>query len=618
MDSPLYPGELIIDDTNYLYHMSPRDPNAQGHHGLVPRDFSTHPVGCYAFAKPFDLPLIPESEWQARLDAQIAAKAQLSNIRDISGPGGVPIPSRDQDGKGYAISNDSEILVQSKGWVAWPDYNWTDPVATVNQQTHLMEFQVPTHRYVGQYDDEMFYSTNRRLDFAVTRDHRMYVRKWDERRRTLSDRYSFVRAGELGWYCGLLAAPSGQIGVELVELEVPGDRRYDGDDFLALVSLVCSDGWVTHRGSPQANWVSFCCFREDRYQMVAALAARVGFRPCPSRPQVFARYDAGALAGWFRENAYAFGESYKSPDKKVPELVKCASMRQIKHFLAFYGDQNHGKDVQPVFYSSSKRMIDDLQELHLRAGKRSTIEGRGPRRAVRADGRVIESKGSYVLCVSQTDRLCIDRKKHIETDRYKGIVQCPTVPNGTIVTRRNGSVLISGNCWAHSSTSAALIVNAVAGEPYADFSAYAVACIIKDYRDQGGWGAESLEWIAAHGLPTSVTWPQQSMSRSNDNPAMRAEAAKHKFTEWMDLAGSGPLVKQQIVTALLCGLPVVVDYNWWSHSVCAIDLVSLDPFRIRIWNSWGDSWSANGTGILEGSKAIPNGALAARVMTPAA
>lgn len=264
--------EVIINDANYMQFLSPPQPNAQGHAGLKPRDFAVYPVGSYAFARPFDVPLIPESEWQARLDAQKAAHAQLSDIRNVSGPGGRPIPSRDQDGKGY--------------------------------------------------------------------------------------------------------------------------------------------------------------------------------------------------------------------------------------------------------------------------------------------------------------------------------------------------------CWAHSSTSAAMYVRAINGEPYADLSAFMVACIIKGYQDEGGWGAESLEFIAANGIPTSEFWPQQSMNRSNDNPAMRANAVKHKFTEWMDLDDSGPNVKAQLVTALLLGMPVVVDYNWWSHSVCAIDLVSVSPFQIRIQNSWGDDWSENGTGILEGSKAIPDGALAARVMSP--
>ncbi len=169
-----------------------------------------------------------------------------------------------------------------------------------------------------------------------------------------------------------------------------------------------------------------------------------------------------------------------------------------------------------------------------------------------------------------------------------------------------------GYCWAHSSVSASLLVRAVNNQPYADLSAYAVACIIKGYRDEGGWGSESLEWIAENGVPSSQFWPQQSMSRSNDNPAMRENAKLHKISEWMD---AEPQNKAQLVTCLLLGIPVVVDYDWWSHSVCAMDLVSLSPFRIRILNSWGDSWSENGSGILEGNKAMPDGQIAPRVIS---
>lgn len=185
-------------------------------------------------------------------------------------------------------------------------------------------------------------------------------------------------------------------------------------------------------------------------------------------------------------------------------------------------------------------------------------------------------------------------------------------PNGGPIPSRdqNGK----GYCWFHSGTSANLLVRAVNRQPYVDLSAYSGACIIKGYRDEGGWGSEGVEWQADNGVASSAFWPQKSMSRSNDTPAMRENAKLHRVTEWMDLE---PRNKQQLITCLLVGIPVVVDYNWWSHSVCAMDLVSLNPFRIRIWNSWGDSWSENGTGILEGNRAIPDGQIAPRVIAPA-
>jgi hypothetical protein len=148
-----------------------------------------------------------------------------------------------------------------------------------------------------------------------------------------------------------------------------------------------------------------------------------------------------------------------------------------------------------------------------------------------------------------------------------------------------------GYCWAHSSTSAALIVRAVEGQPYADLSAFAVACIIKHFKDQGGWGSESLEFISERGIPTSEFWPQKSTARANDNEKTWANAKLHRVTEWMDMESRN---KAQLVTCLLSGIPVVSDFNWWGHSVCTIDLVSLNPFRTRIWNSWGDGWSENG------------------------
>ncbi len=212
-----------------------------------------------------------------------------------------------------------------------------------------------------------------------------------------------------------------------------------------------------------------------------------------------------------------------------------------------------------------------------------------------------------------------------------------------------------GYCWAHSGVSAHLLVRAVANAPYADLSAYGIACPIKNFADEGGWGAQGVDYQIANGCPTAKTWPQQSMSQSNVNAAEKEDAARHKMlAQWADLNAAQydrSLTFAQVATLLLNRCPVVVDYNWWSHSVCAADLVKgngddlrnasgkllrvYDPaefdhiyaatgygdalFGVRIWNSWGDSWSQQGMGVLDPSKAVPDGAVGVKsVMASAA
>ena len=173
-----------------------------------------------------------------------------------------------------------------------------------------------------------------------------------------------------------------------------------------------------------------------------------------------------------------------------------------------------------------------------------------------------------------------------------------------------------GYCWAHSSVSACLLARAAQGEPWVDLSAFAVACIIKNYRDQGGWGAASLDFIAERGVPTSEFWPQQSMSRANDKPETWENAKLHRFVEWYDLKTRD---LDEFVTALLLGWPVVSDFNWWGHSVCTMCLEQVGDkiadLETWILNSWGDGWSQHGAGKLKGSKALPDDAIACCVTT---
>mgnify|MGYP001598123893 CR=1 FL=1 len=167
-----------------------------------------------------------------------------------------------------------------------------------------------------------------------------------------------------------------------------------------------------------------------------------------------------------------------------------------------------------------------------------------------------------------------------------------------------------GYCWAHSSAMAVNCVRLMNNQPYVALSAFAVAAIIKNYRDQGGWGGQSLEWIEENGIPSQTYWPQGEVKRSLDTPEMRADAALRKTTEWMDLDPRD--MKRQLATAVLSGIPVASDYNWWGHSVCCVRILSWNPFRTWIKNSW-KGWGDNGIGELQGSRAVPDGAICPRV-----
>lgn len=611
--SEFYPGEFIIDDS---YAIKNQDALMMaGARGYDPSSVDPSIYGM--MAPPSEIALIPRSEWSERIKQKEQTKSRLSDILLRAG-----IPSTDQNGDGYCATDDTEVLTE-RGWVAYPDYNWVDPLATVNPMTHAMEFQKPFQRHVYEYDGPMVYSTNRRIDFGVTPDHQMYVRKWDESKRTLSDKYSFVKAGDLGWYAGLMHAPRGWTGIDLVEVEVPGDRRYDGDDFIAMLALIISDGYAggaegSRPGKGTRNWVSFASFREESREAVAALAARVGFHESPSRRGVWMRYGAGALAEWIRQYCYTSSE-LKAQTKRVPEVVKCVSGRQITQFLHWFDDRNRNGTF---FYSTSKRLADDIQELLLRIGKRGSVATTPAKKSV-LNGKEINSKGGYQVYVSETERLCLERKKHIETDHYKGLVYCAAVPNHTLLTRRNGSVLISSNCWAYSTVGCVQAVRAFNNQPHIPLNPHSVAATIKRGADQGGWCGLSCRFLMEHGVAPMGAgegqWPEHSRDYQRHEPRCRDRMSQFKVTEgWIDLGRRDydqQMTFDQVASCLLANIPCALDFNWWGHSVMGCDLVevSRNQFGIRIRNSWTDGWGDKGFSVLAGSKTIPNGAVGLRV-----
>jgi len=173
-----------------------------------------------------------------------------------------------------------------------------------------------------------------------------------------------------------------------------------------------------------------------------------------------------------------------------------------------------------------------------------------------------------------------------------------------------------GYCWSYSGIAADTYARGAAGMPYRRLSAHAVACKIKNFKDEGGWCGLSAEFLAKNGCPTVAEWPEKSMSRAYDTPATWEAAKLNRVADQVvDLTRAvydRNLSFDLVVSLLLADVPVQVDFNWWSHSVCAIDVDEVEPgsFGLVIHNSWTDAWEDRGTATLVGDRAIPDGAVA--------
>ena len=84
-----------------------------------------------------EFPLISMDEWPERIAEMEAKKSRSSDIRKSKG-----VRVLDQNGQGFCHTEDTEVLTE-RGFIKWPEYNWTDKLATINPFNGEMEYQSP-------------------------------------------------------------------------------------------------------------------------------------------------------------------------------------------------------------------------------------------------------------------------------------------------------------------------------------------------------------------------------------------------------------------------------------------------------------------------------------------
>ncbi|MBM3200705.1 hypothetical protein FJZ53_07230 [Candidatus Woesearchaeota archaeon] len=202
----------------------------------------------------------------------------------------------------------------------------------------------------------------------------------------------------------------------------------------------------------------------------------------------------------------------KAHEKHMPNMIKNLTKEQIETFLDWYclGDGIVMKNGYRIFYTSSKRLADDIQELLLKIGRVGIVKKRKrPFKTWTKNHWADSSRAQYEIheMVKKKDSW-IDKRDTKIID-YEGKVYCATVKNHIMYVRRNGKPYWCGNTtmfWSEPNKifnqTLKKIEPKLAEEGYVGY--IDLNCIVNNH------GIHPLEFTSRFGYPT-ISIQQESM-----------------------------------------------------------------------------------------------------------
>lgn len=161
-----------------------------------------------------------------------------------------------------------------------------------------------------------------------------------------------------------------------------------------------------------------------------------------------------------------------------------------------------------------------------------------------------------------------------------------------------------GWCHGFSACDALFALRALSRQELVDLSPASIAGPVTNWRNQGAWIGDDLESCMKIGCATREFVPDFCTNPSRCKEGWKENAKLHRATDCFELGNRN---FDEVMTYLLCRIPVCVGYNWWGHAVTLLDPVCINGrFGVRLLNSWSTSWEDGGFGVLMEGKGTPD------------
>jgi nucleoside-diphosphate-sugar epimerase len=376
------------------------------------------------------------------------------------------LPYPKQPGSFYHLCYDdqTEVLTQN-GWKLFKDLLDEDEVATRQLDDPHIVYAKPTAHTAFLYEGPMYYLEQRRIDLCVTPNHRMVT---SHIRRDGTERMRFEEAKDILGKCNRYLLTSKWEGEEQETFTLPGyywlgekkppipPIELPMDDWLNFL------GWYLAEGTVDGKWrkraPNRICINqkigpnsEEVNTIFEKIAAALG---CTHSVYLFKDRDQESHYLFCTQLAVYLAQLGNSLTKHIPRQLLQLSKRQLGIlFCAMMSgdgmwmnrDRQYGR-----YYTSSKQLADDVQELAIKLGLSANV-GHLDRAGVVRWTQATE----YRVNLTKTTAFQVNQQPDDLNDwleDYAGMVYCCEVPgDGIILVRRNGKPIWCGNSKVHDS-----------------------------------------------------------------------------------------------------------------------------------------------------------------------
>lgn len=328
----------------------------------------------------------------------------------------------------HCLDIQHEILTKN-GWKTHEQLSMDDEVLSVNLETNITEWKPINKIYKYKYSGMLNVYEDRRLNFAITSEHKLPIKNNDRWELTPVNQLSGIqRIRRTGTWDG-------------EDFDIPEEFKnfnLTKQQFAFLIGYWIGDGGVRKHGTGRFYEVMF--YRTKNFYIDTLLT---NIRTYIGKD--FIGFSNRQCAEWLINNIGRY-----QIERRIPRFLLDAPISILEHLIRglWESDGTFKNDDRAGYYSANPTLIGQIQEIMLKMGRAGTVGiNRLKGSTTQAPQGVVNVNSDTLIITWNKEELdgYMINTTDIKQEPYDGIVWCIETEYNTFFTRRNGKVHLTGN-----------------------------------------------------------------------------------------------------------------------------------------------------------------------------